>query len=177
MAQSVKCSTLGFGSDHDLMVHGIEPDVGLCADNMEIKRNALCCSRVHFLFYQRWRQVCSLWYDVEENISSCNSSKKEDCMKGSSFCQRQTRLMLLPIDVNPSRPFHARAVCVWTVSTYIWCQNSKVPKKHSVREVAFPHPSYPQLRSSLGNVYQRIYLSPLVRLEMVSNVLLLLKIL
>ena len=35
MAQSVKCLTLGFGSGHDLMVHGIKPRVGLCADGVE----------------------------------------------------------------------------------------------------------------------------------------------
>ena len=31
MAQSVKHLTLDFGSGHDLMVHGFEPLVGLCA--------------------------------------------------------------------------------------------------------------------------------------------------
>ena len=35
MAQSVKHPTLGFGSGHDLMVCGIEPHVGLCADIIE----------------------------------------------------------------------------------------------------------------------------------------------
>ena len=35
VAQSVKHPTLDFGSDHDLMVHGIEPHMGLCADSME----------------------------------------------------------------------------------------------------------------------------------------------
>ena len=33
VAQSVKRPTLGFGSCHDLMVHGIEPCIGLCADS------------------------------------------------------------------------------------------------------------------------------------------------
>ena len=35
MVQSVKCSTLGFGSGHDLAVCGFEPLVGLCADSVE----------------------------------------------------------------------------------------------------------------------------------------------
>ena len=35
MAPSVKRPTLDFGSGHDLMVHKIEPSVGLCTDGME----------------------------------------------------------------------------------------------------------------------------------------------
>ena len=35
VAQSVKHLTLDFGSSHNLMVCGIEPCVGLCADSME----------------------------------------------------------------------------------------------------------------------------------------------
>ena len=35
VAQSVKRLTPDFGSGLDLMVHGIEPRVGLCADSME----------------------------------------------------------------------------------------------------------------------------------------------
>ena len=35
MAQSVEHPTLDFGSGHDLMVHGTESPVGLCADSME----------------------------------------------------------------------------------------------------------------------------------------------
>ena len=35
MAQMVKHLTLGFSSGHDLMVCGIEPYVGLCADSAE----------------------------------------------------------------------------------------------------------------------------------------------
>ena len=35
MAQSVKHQTLDFGSDHDLMVGGFEPHIGLCADGVE----------------------------------------------------------------------------------------------------------------------------------------------
>ena len=35
VAQSVKCSTLDFGSSHDLMVHEIKPCIGLCAVSME----------------------------------------------------------------------------------------------------------------------------------------------
>ena len=35
MAQTVKRLTLNFGLGHDLEVHGIEPRVGLCADNAE----------------------------------------------------------------------------------------------------------------------------------------------
>ena len=34
-AQSVKRSTLDFGSGRDLMVHGIEPWIGVLADSME----------------------------------------------------------------------------------------------------------------------------------------------
>ena len=33
MAQSVKYPTLDLGSGHDLMVHEIEPRVGLCTDS------------------------------------------------------------------------------------------------------------------------------------------------
>ena len=35
VAQSGKCLTLGFGSGHDLTVHGFKPFVGLCADSVE----------------------------------------------------------------------------------------------------------------------------------------------
>ena len=35
VVQLVKHLTLDFGSDHHLMVCGIEPCVGLCADSME----------------------------------------------------------------------------------------------------------------------------------------------
>ena len=36
MAQLVKRPALGFGSGHDIMVHGMESCVGLCADSMEL---------------------------------------------------------------------------------------------------------------------------------------------
>ena len=35
MAQSVNHPTLGFGSGHDLVVHGFEPHVRLCPDSSE----------------------------------------------------------------------------------------------------------------------------------------------
>ena len=35
MAQLVECLTLDFDPGHDLMVHGVEPHIGLCADSME----------------------------------------------------------------------------------------------------------------------------------------------
>ena len=35
VAQLLEHSTLDFGSGHDLMVHGIEPHMGLCADSTE----------------------------------------------------------------------------------------------------------------------------------------------
>ena len=35
MAQSVKCPTLGFGSGHDLTVHGFKPHFRLCAGSAE----------------------------------------------------------------------------------------------------------------------------------------------
>ena len=35
MVQSVECPTLGFGSGHDLTVHGFEPRIGLCIDSVE----------------------------------------------------------------------------------------------------------------------------------------------
>ena len=35
MVQLVKRPTLDFGSGHNLMVHEIEPHVGLCADSKE----------------------------------------------------------------------------------------------------------------------------------------------
>ena len=72
---------------------------------------------------------------------------------------------------------HVLCVCLNSEYIHLVSKIKSYQKAYSVREVAFPHPSYPQVRSSLGNVYQRIYPSPLARLEMVSNVLLLLKIL
>ena len=41
MAQLVRDPTLDFGSGHDLMVHGIEPLVGLCADSAELALDSL----------------------------------------------------------------------------------------------------------------------------------------
>ena len=41
MAQSVERPTLGFGSGHDLMVCGFEPQVRLCADGMKPTWNSL----------------------------------------------------------------------------------------------------------------------------------------
>ena len=41
MTQSVKHLTLGFVSGHDLLVHGIEPCIGLCADSMEPARDSV----------------------------------------------------------------------------------------------------------------------------------------
>ena len=35
VAQSVECPTLDFDSDHNLTVPGVEPHIGLCADNAE----------------------------------------------------------------------------------------------------------------------------------------------
>ena len=35
VAQLVKHRTLDFGSGHDLMVHEMEPHLGLCTDSME----------------------------------------------------------------------------------------------------------------------------------------------
>ena len=44
MAQSVKCPTHDFGSDHDLMVCEIEPCVGLYADSAEPAWDSLSSS-------------------------------------------------------------------------------------------------------------------------------------
>ena len=41
MAYSVKHLTLDFGSGHDLVVHGLEPHVGLCADSVEASWDSL----------------------------------------------------------------------------------------------------------------------------------------
>ena len=41
VAQSVKHQTLDFGSGHDLMVHEMEPHLGLCADSMELALDSL----------------------------------------------------------------------------------------------------------------------------------------
>ena len=48
MAQLVGCPTLDFGSGHDLMVHGIEPYIGLCAGSTqrEILSLSLCLSPI-----------------------------------------------------------------------------------------------------------------------------------
>ena len=42
VAQSVEYPTVDFSSGHDLMVHGIEPHVGLCTDSMEPAWDSLC---------------------------------------------------------------------------------------------------------------------------------------
>ena len=49
MAQSVKRLTLGFGSGCDLLVHGFEPHVGLCADNVEPAWDSLSLPLAHAL--------------------------------------------------------------------------------------------------------------------------------
>ena len=41
MAQLVKHSTPDFGSGHGLMVHGMEPHDGLCADTVECDQDSL----------------------------------------------------------------------------------------------------------------------------------------
>ena len=41
MAHSIKQSTLGFSSGHDLTVRGIEPHVGPCADSVEVAWGSL----------------------------------------------------------------------------------------------------------------------------------------
>ena len=51
VAQSVEDLTLGFGTDHDLTVHGIEPCVGLCTDGVGPAWDSLSlchfpCSRI-----------------------------------------------------------------------------------------------------------------------------------
>ena len=50
----VKRPTLDFGSGHDLLVRGIEPLVGLCADSVEAAwdsvSSSLCPSPAHTLF-------------------------------------------------------------------------------------------------------------------------------
>ena len=44
MAESVKHLTLDFGSRHGLMIRGIEPHVGLCADSVEPAWDSLSLS-------------------------------------------------------------------------------------------------------------------------------------
>ena len=44
MALSGKCPTVDFGSGHDLMVCGIGPCVGLCADGKELAWDSLSLS-------------------------------------------------------------------------------------------------------------------------------------
>ena len=41
VVQLVKCLTLDFSLGHDLMGHGIEPSIGLCADSMETAWDSL----------------------------------------------------------------------------------------------------------------------------------------
>ena len=41
MAQSVERPTLNFGSSHDLIVHGFEPHVTLCAESAELAWDSL----------------------------------------------------------------------------------------------------------------------------------------
>ena len=55
VSQAGKRPTLDFGSGHDLMVHGFEPHVELCADNVKIAWDSLspplplCLSPTHIL--------------------------------------------------------------------------------------------------------------------------------
>ena len=42
VAQSAEHLTLGFGSGHDLLIHGIEPCIRLCANSMEPALDSLC---------------------------------------------------------------------------------------------------------------------------------------
>ena len=55
MAQSIKCSTLDFGSGHDLMVREFKPLTGLCAGGTEPAWDSLSPSVVPLL-----AQVCFL---------------------------------------------------------------------------------------------------------------------
>ena len=41
VAQVVECPTLGFGSGHDLMVHGVKPRIGFCPDVAETAWDSL----------------------------------------------------------------------------------------------------------------------------------------
>ena len=41
VAQLVKSLTLDFGLGHDLMVHGFDPCIGLCADSAELAWDSL----------------------------------------------------------------------------------------------------------------------------------------
>ena len=51
MAQLVKHPTLGFGSSHDLMVHGIKPHIMLCADSTEPARDSFIFFLSQFTLY------------------------------------------------------------------------------------------------------------------------------
>ena len=69
VAPSIKHPTLDFGSDHDLMVCGIELHVRLCADSVELAWDSLspslCSSRL---------RMCSLplKINVKRNKEQCS---------------------------------------------------------------------------------------------------------
>ena len=62
--RSVKHPTLGFGSGHDLTIHGFEPRVGLRADSTESAWDSLflsfCPSSAHALFLSQNKQILNL---------------------------------------------------------------------------------------------------------------------
>ena len=51
VAQSIKCPALGFGSDHDLIVHEFKPRIGLRADRAEPAKDSLFSSLPPQLFF------------------------------------------------------------------------------------------------------------------------------
>ena len=51
MVQSVKHLTLDFGLGHDLMVHELEPHIGLCVDRAEPAWDSLSFSSPPLLFH------------------------------------------------------------------------------------------------------------------------------
>ena len=57
VARSVKCMTLDFHSDHDLMVHRIEPCIGICRDSAE---PAWDSHSLHLLLYSAPALLLSL---------------------------------------------------------------------------------------------------------------------
>ena len=68
VAQSVRPLTRGFGSGHDLMVHGIKPLPQLCADSTESARDSLSPSAppplVHMLMFAH---VCTVPLSLSKN--------------------------------------------------------------------------------------------------------------
>ena len=89
VAQSVKPLSLGFGSGHDLVVHGIEPQVRLCTDSMEPAWDSLslslCPSPLVLSLSQKYINIFYKVMAVNKMIIQMLSSKYLFSVKSEKF--------------------------------------------------------------------------------------------